>query len=51
VTAVLLAESGYAPANPPELIAHLNPRLALISVAAGDWQGLPSAETLEALEG
>lgn len=51
VTAVLLAESGYAPANPPELIAHLNPRLALISVAAGDWQGLPSEETLQALEG
>lgn len=51
VTAVLLAESGYAPANPPELIEHLNPRLALISVAAGDWQGLPSGETLQALEG
>jgi competence protein ComEC len=50
VTAVLLAESGYAPANPPELIEHLNPRLALISVAAGDWQGLPSGETLQALE-
>lgn len=51
VTAVLLAESGYAPANPPELMAHLNPRLALISVAAGDWQGLPSEETLQTLEG
>ncbi len=51
ISAVLLAESGYAPLNPPELIAFLHPQLALLSVAPGDKTGLPSPETLEALEG
>jgi competence protein ComEC len=49
--ALLLAESGYAPANPPEWLAALAPRLALLSVAADDRAGLPSPETLEALGG
>lgn len=51
VSAVVLLESGYAPLNPPYLISLLHPQLALLSVAAGDKTGLPSPETLEALEG
>lgn len=27
------------------------PQMALLSAAAGDWWGMPSAETLEAVEG
>jgi competence protein ComEC len=51
VTALLLAESGYAPLNPPALISALHPQLAMLSVAAGDKTGLPSPETIQALEG
>ncbi len=51
VTALLLAESGYAPANPPEWIAALDPQLILLSVGAADRRGLPSPETLEAMQG
>jgi competence protein ComEC len=51
ISAVLLPESGYAPLNPPELIDFLHPQLALLSVGAADKTGLPSPETLEALEG
>ena len=51
VSAVLLAESGYAPLNPPELIDFLQPQLAVLSVASGDKTGLPSPETLDALQG
>ena len=51
VTALLLAESGYSPANPPDLIARLRPQVVLLSVAAGDRQELPSPETLEAIQG
>src|SRR4030067_3278685 len=51
VSALLLAESGYAPLNPPELISFLPPQLALLSVAPADRSGLPSPETLEALQG
>ena len=51
VTALLLADHGYAPANPPEWIANLRPDLILLSVAAGDRQGLPSPEMLEAVQG
>jgi len=51
ISASLLAESGYAPLNPPELIDFLSPQLALLSVAPADRTGLPSPETLEALEG
>ncbi len=50
ISAVLLPESGYAPLNPPELIDFLHPQLAVLSVAAGDKTGLPSPETLDALE-
>jgi competence protein ComEC len=51
VTALSLAESGYAPANPPQWVGGLHPRLILLSVAAGDRDGLPDPETLEAVEG
>ncbi len=51
ISTVLLPESGYAPVNPPELIAFLHPQLAILSVAAGDKSGLPSPETLKALDG
>jgi beta-lactamase superfamily II metal-dependent hydrolase len=47
VTALLLADNGYAPLNPPEWIANLNPGVVLLSVEAGDYDGLPSPETLE----
>ncbi|HUV26416.1 MAG TPA: hypothetical protein VMW34_03530, partial [Anaerolineales bacterium] len=50
-TAVLLAESGFAPVNPREWFEALNPQVILLSVAAGDPQGLPSPETLAAVEG
>ncbi|MFN2214253.1 MAG: ComEC/Rec2 family competence protein [Anaerolineales bacterium] len=48
ITALLLAESGYAPVNPTEWIDSLEPQMVLLSVAAGDREGLPSPETLEA---
>jgi beta-lactamase superfamily II metal-dependent hydrolase len=51
VTALLLAEGGYAPLNPPAWIERLHPQVVLLSVAPGDRQGLPSPETLEAVEG
>jgi competence protein ComEC len=51
VTALLLADSGYAPANPPEWIAKLSPQVILLSVAAGDREGRPDPETLEAVRG
>jgi len=50
VSALLLADSGYAPINPPEWIANLNPQLIILSVAAGDPDGLPHEGTLEAIE-
>jgi competence protein ComEC len=36
VSALLLADHGYAPVNPPEWIANLRPQVALLSVSAGD---------------
>jgi len=48
VTALLLAESGYAPLNPPGWIEALNPQLILLSVSISDPQGLPNRETIEA---
>jgi competence protein ComEC len=50
-SALLLADSGYAPSNPPEWIAALQPQAVLISVSAADRDGLPSPETLDLLEG
>jgi competence protein ComEC len=51
VSAILLAQSGYAPLNPPEWIAALHPQVVLFSVAAGNAESLPSMETLTAVEG
>lgn len=51
VDVLLLADSGYAPSNPPDLIENLNPRLVVLSVAAGDPDGLPAQEVLDSLDG
>jgi competence protein ComEC len=51
VTALLLTESGYAPVNPPEWIDWIRPQIVLLSVDPGDYEGLPSPESLEAIEG
>jgi hypothetical protein len=51
LTALLLAQSGYAPLNPPEWIANLQPQVVLLSVEAGNRDNLPSLETLQALDG
>lgn len=51
VTVLMLADSGYAPLNPPDWIAHLRPGLVVLSVAADDYDGQPSPDTMEALEG
>ena len=51
ISALLLAESGYAPLNPPEFLTFLKPQLAIISISPTDKSGLPSPETLEALHG
>ena len=48
---LLLPDAGYAPLNPPEWIAALDPQLAILSVAADDRYGLPHDATLDALEG
>jgi len=50
VSTLLLGDSGYAPINPPEWVANLNPQLIILSVAAGDPDGLPHEGTLEAIE-
>jgi competence protein ComEC len=50
VTALLLVESGYAPANPPGWIDKLRPHVVLLSVTAGDREGRPSSEVLEAVK-
>jgi hypothetical protein len=51
LTALLLADNGYAPLNTPEWIANRHPQVALLSTTPGDWDGLPSPETIQALEG
>ncbi len=50
VSVLSLADSGYAPSNPPDWIANLNPELIVLSVAAGDINGMPDNETLETVE-
>lgn len=49
VSALMLAESGYAPANPPEWIDALNPQMLILSVAAADRYGMPDEKLLESL--
>lgn len=48
VTALLLAEGGLAALNTAEWLAHWQPRLLLLSVAAGDPEGRPEPELLAA---
>lgn len=50
VTALSISESGYGPSNPPEWLANLNPQVAILSVAAGDPNGMPSPDVLKAFE-
>jgi competence protein ComEC len=50
VTGLLLSESGYAPSNPPEWRANLRPQVTILSVAAGDPNGLPAPELVKGLE-
>ncbi|MDH3942840.1 MAG: ComEC/Rec2 family competence protein [Anaerolineae bacterium] len=50
VSVLHLAGSGYAPLNPPEWIQNLSPQLVILTVAAGNMEGLPSPETLASLE-
>ncbi|HUF38991.1 MAG TPA: ComEC/Rec2 family competence protein [Anaerolineales bacterium] len=47
---LMLAESGFVPLNPPEWIAAVDPDVLLLSVAAGNRDGLPSEELREILE-
>ncbi|HLA86912.1 MAG TPA: hypothetical protein VJL10_02715, partial [Anaerolineales bacterium] len=49
VDVLLLSDSGYAPANPPDIFENLNPQLVVLSVAAGDPDGLPSQDVLDSL--
>jgi len=51
VDVFLLADSGYAPSNPPDVVENLNPELVVLSVSAGDPDGLPSQDVLDSLEG
>ena len=51
VSVLSLAQSGYAPLTPPDLIQNLDPQLTVLSVAAGDQDGLPDVATLETLAG
>lgn len=51
VSALVLADSGYAPINPPEWIAALNPQVVMISVPLPAREELPPFETLEILAG
>ncbi len=51
VDVLLVADSGYAPSNPPDLIENLKPQLTILSVSAGDPDGLPSEEVLKSLDG
>ena len=37
--------------NPPKWIANVHPQVELLSVAANEWEGRPSAEILEAVRG
>jgi hypothetical protein len=51
LSALLLACSGDGELYPLEWIERLRPQVVLLSVSPGDRGGLPSRETLEAVEG
>ena len=46
VSALLLSESGYAPSNPLTWLGNIKPQIILLSVAAGDPDGLPAPDVL-----
>jgi competence protein ComEC len=50
VTVLLLTQSGYAPANPDQWLTTIYPQIALISVAAGDPNGMPAPQPLKTLQ-
>ena len=50
VSVLSLADSGYLPSNPPEWIDALNPELVILSVAAGDENGMPDAAVMESVK-
>jgi hypothetical protein len=47
ISALLLADGGYATLNPPQWIVKLSPEVIPLSVAAGHRDGRSSSETLE----
>lgn len=49
VTALLLADSGYAQLNPPDWLGALAPQVAVISVESADLYGRPDQSVLDAL--
>jgi competence protein ComEC len=51
VFALLLAGNGKAALNPPAWIDNLSPQMILLSAAAQDETGMPSQDTLDALQG
>jgi competence protein ComEC len=51
VTVLLLAQSGLASLNTPDWIDQWQPQVLFLSVAAGNAQGLPNRETLQAATG
>jgi competence protein ComEC len=51
ISVLSLAQSGYSQLTPPDLIQNLEPKLTVLSVAAGDPNGLPDAATLDTLAG
>jgi len=51
VTALLLADGGFAPLNTQAWIDRWQPELILLSVAPGDKDGLPDKQTLQAVAG
>jgi competence protein ComEC len=51
VDVLSLAQSGYAPLTTTAWLQNLNPRLVVISVAAGDRDGMPDKAVLDALSG
>jgi competence protein ComEC len=50
ISLYLLADSGFAPLNPPEWIDHLHPLVSILSVSSADPNGLPDPQTLIALQ-
>ena len=51
VDVLLLADAGYAPSNPVDVFENLSPQLVVLSVAAGDPNGMPSQDVLDAVDG